>query len=130
LKKIFLVDDDPISIFLTKKIIGDFDGSCEISDFADAGLALEHLKSNADCHSEQPNIIFIDLNMPVMDGWDFLDEYSLLQPRMTKPIAIYVTSASILSQDVQRAQSYTIVNDLLLKPISKEKIEAILTDTM
>ncbi|QJD81708.1 response regulator [Spirosoma rhododendri] len=70
-----------------------------------------------------PDIILLDLNMPVMDGWQFLDEFSQLKP--AKPITIYIVSSSIDPADHQKAATYPAVAHFYIKPISRNDLAAI-----
>lgn len=73
-----------------------------------------------------PQIIFLDLNMPVMDGWEFLNEFSKIKNQIRKKIDLYVVSSSIDSRDIERAKSIDIVSDYLTKPIKLNDFERIL----
>jgi CheY-like chemotaxis protein len=66
--------------------------------------------------------------MPVMDGWEFLDEYMLLDPAVRKKITLYICSSSISPHDLERAKSIGAVADFIIKPIAKEKFMEMLLD--
>lgn len=68
-----------------------------------------------------PDVIFLDLNMPVLDGWGFLEEYLLLEPKMSKKIEIYIVSSSISPSELERSQRIPVVTDFLTKPLSRSK---------
>ncbi|MNY72652.1 hypothetical protein D3C86_2112560 [compost metagenome] len=59
--------------------------------------------------------------MPVLDGWGFLDKYSLLEPKMSKKIAIYIVSSSISPSELERSQNIPVVTEFLTKPLSRSK---------
>jgi CheY-like chemotaxis protein len=126
MKTIFLIDDDPVFVYLTKKIICSVSGGCEIMEFADGELAIDHLRKVCGDSTSLPDIIFVDLSMPVMDGWEFLDEYALLRPKLGKPIELFIVSSSISPQEVERSKSYPTVSDFLIKPVAKGKIAEII----
>jgi CheY-like chemotaxis protein len=127
MKTIFLIDDDPVFVYLTKKIICSVNGGCEIREFADGELAIERLRQICDDNESLPDIIFVDLSMPVMDGWEFLNEYDLLRPKLSKPIELFIVSSSISPQEVERSKSYPAVLDFLIKPVAKGKIAEIIS---
>jgi CheY-like chemotaxis protein len=127
MKTIFLIDDDPVFVYLTKKIICSVNGGCEIREFADGELAIERLKQICDDNTSLPDIIFVDLSMPVMDGWEFLNEYDLLRPKLSKPIELFIVSSSISPQEVERSKTYAAVSDFLIKPVAKGKIAEIMS---
>ena len=70
----------------------------------------------------EPEILLLDLSMPIMDGWEFLEEYILLSPKLDRKITIYIISSSISPYDIDKAKSISIVTDFIIKPISKEKL--------
>jgi CheY-like chemotaxis protein len=126
LKRIFLIDDDPIYVLLTKKIISNVSSGFEITEFGDGQLALERLIDLSQENAQLPDIIFLDLSMPVMDGWEFLAEYSLLKKSLKKEIILYIVSSSISPREVERSKEYHEVVDFLIKPLEKETIAGIM----
>ena len=126
MKSIFLIDDDPIYVLLTRKIISTVTSGCEISEFGDGQLALDRLIDLSQENARLPDIIFLDLSMPVMDGWEFLAEYSLLKESLRKEIRLYIVSSSISPREVERSKEYPEVVDFLIKPLEKETIAGIM----
>lgn len=125
MKKIMLIDDDDIFVFLTKKTI--FKVSTDISTdvFCDGQKALEHLQSLKDPDSF-PDAILLDLNMPVMDGWEFLDEYKHIQFNSGRIIPLFIVSSSISPFEMERAAKIPLVREFIVKPMVKEKFLEIL----
>lgn len=126
MKSIFLVDDDPLFVFLTRMIISSTGTTSEISEFRDGQMAIDFLNNNADSPELLPDIIFLDLSMPVMDGWEFLKEYVLLQPRLKKRVTLYIVSSSISPHEVERAKTFRVVSDFLIKPLEEGKVAEII----
>lgn len=122
---LYLVDDDDIFQFLTRRIIEETKLVKEIKVFSNGLRALEFLKSIQDIPEALPEIILLDLSMPIMDGWDFLEEYIMLRPFLGKKISIYIVSSSIAPSDIRRAQSISEVTDYIIKPVTVEKFEEI-----
>jgi len=125
-KNIFLIDDDPLFVFLTRKIISSTATTSEISEFSDGQTAIDFLNNIADSPELLPDIIFLDLSMPVMDGWQFLKEYVLLEPRLKKKITLYIVSSSISPHDLERSKTFQVVSDFLIKPLEEERIAEII----
>ncbi|APU69320.1 response regulator [Christiangramia flava] len=111
MKKIFLVDDQPIANFITKKLLEVEGFNGEVRDFTDSTEAFEYLSN------EDESLIFLDLNMPVMSGWDFLEE---LQKRNIKHQVI-ILSSSTSQFDIQKAKLYPDVLQYVVKPMNKQK---------
>jgi CheY-like chemotaxis protein len=125
-KKIFLIDDDPVFVYLTKKIIGMTQYPCEITEFADGELAIVYLNTFREKTESLPDIIFLDLSMPVMDGWEFLNQYAEIRPGIRKEISLFIVSSSISPQEVERSKTFREVSDFLVKPLGKVKIAEII----
>ena len=112
---IILVDDQPIANFITKKLL-EIEGYKEnVKDYTDALSAFENLKAEATA------IIFLDLNMPVMSGWDFLEEMKKFG--LTHKTIILSSSTSEL--DIEKAKQYPCVIDYVVKPLNKMKFSQI-----
>ena len=125
LKTLAIVDDDAIFVFLTKKVIEQTNLVDHIKIFDNGLDAINYLKENKDNVDMLPEIILLDLSMPVMDGWQFLDEYILLQPKISKPIKIDIVTSSISPEDVAKARSISVVSEFIIKPVTKEKFNQI-----
>ena len=124
--KFLLVDDDKIFVFLATKIIQSVDHPSTVEVFQDGLEILDRLKEIADKPELLPDIIFLDLNMPVIDGWGFLKEYLSLD--MKKEISIYLVSSSISPHDIERAKEIPVVTDFIIKPLMKEKVVEVLSN--
>ena len=123
---IYVVDDDDIYQFVMKKKIEKRHKINQIRHFRNGHEALEHLSLVADNSDQLPDVIFLDLNMPVMDGWDFLDEFMTLKARLAKKIQVYVVSSSIHIKDIERARKITDVTDYIIKPMNDKQLDKIL----
>lgn len=110
--KIMLVDDIDISNFILKKLISKQPVKSEVFDFTDPVKAYHSIKL------VEPNLIFLDLNMPVMNGWDFLEK--MLKESLHYRVIILTSSTSIL--DKQRSKNYPNVVDFCEKPLSRERL--------
>ncbi len=124
--KVFLVDDDKLFVFLTRKTINATNLVTGIQEFNDGEQAIDYLKQIVGNTDLLPDIIFLDLSMPIMDGWGFLKEYMLLAPQIEKKIKVYIFTSSISPHDVERAKGIGVVTDFIVKPLLKEKFIDIL----
>jgi len=121
-KTLTLIDDDDIFVFLTKKVVEQTNLVDLIKVFGNGLDALNFLKENKDNVDVLPEIILLDLSMPIMDGWQFLEEFTKLNPYIGKKITIYICSSSISHDDITRAKSINEVSDYIIKPITKNKL--------
>jgi CheY-like chemotaxis protein len=128
LMTIFLIDDDPVFVFLLKEMISYTNEKAQIGTFEDGLQAISYLQANNDNPERLPDVIFLDLFMPVMDGWEFLEEYRRLAPEMKKKMDLYILSSSISPDDVERSKRYQEVMDYLVKPVGLDKMEIILKE--
>ncbi|WP_143308872.1 response regulator [Chitinophaga vietnamensis] len=119
---IFIVDDDPIHQQIAKIMIERQGISSNVRVFSDAQDVLDYLRENTGASDALPDLILLDLNMPVMDGWEFLDEFAGFQAGLPKQIRIFVLTSSIDEKDKERVRSYRFVDGYLTKPLSKEII--------
>ncbi len=114
---IFLVDDDPINNLINKRLLGKVGISNEIIEFLEAEDALSKIQTE---HSERNILIFLDINMPVLNGWEFLEKY--IESFPDRHDKIVILSSSIDFQDRQKANGFEIVSGFLEKPLTLDKI--------
>lgn len=115
--KIVLIDDDPISTFVTEKLISkNLKVPHKFFKYQSASRALEEI-NNID-----PNYLFLDLNMPEMTGWDFLEEF---RPKENVSPQVYILSSSVDERDIVKANKYSMVKQYLSKPLVKKSIRNI-----
>lgn len=120
-----IVDDDEIDGFVTKKTITDNHFAEKIITYSNAKNALEYLRSNEATPDELPTVIFLDILMPVMDGFGFLAEFDKMSDVIRKKCKIVLLSTSESFQDLNRANKNKYVAKFLTKPLLKEALEAI-----
>lgn len=121
----YVIDDDKIYHFLLKNLFKQ--NSIEVSPvfFGNGQDAIENLRK-IPVTGEFPELILLDVNMPIMDGWQFLDEYKKLITATGRNATIFMISSSNDEHDLTKAQEYSdVVKDYLLKPICKEDLEKI-----
>ncbi|HTO35128.1 MAG: response regulator [Flavobacteriaceae bacterium] len=122
LNTVLCVDDDPITLMLCKKVIIKAEFAQNIITAENGKLALALLEDIKSSGSEDfPQLVFLDLNMPVMNGWDFLDEFVKNAPQYNHPKVI-ILSSTIDPTDHQRAEKYEVVSRFMPKPITVEML--------
>lgn len=128
LDSILFVDDDPITLMLCKMVIKKASFSNEITTSKNGEEALQYFNTlkeiNANDESKkQPQLIFLDLNMPVMGGWEFLESFSTSEYAEYNKTKVIILSSTIDPEDLEKSKKYPMVIDFLSKPISKEMLE-------
>ena len=122
-----IIDDDTIYVNLVKRIIEARKLCKNLLIFENGKEALtyfEAILSNMNVE-HIPQIIFLDLNMPVMDGWEFLEKFISIKNKLSKVITLYVVSSSINPLDIEKAKNITGVKDYLVKPVNIKELESI-----
>ncbi|WP_366184195.1 response regulator [Flavobacterium ovatum] len=126
LNKILCIDDDPITLMLCKKVISKTGFSKETATAQNGEEALKyfnHIKKTGIENQILPQLIFLDLNMPVMGGWEFLDCFSSNDFNDFNQTKIVVLSSTIDPEDLEKTKKYPMVIDFLPKPISTSMLE-------
>lgn len=114
---LWIVDDDKIYQFILKKNIEQLHITETTASFPHGREAIDTLRQLTENQSLLPDLILLDINMPVMDGWDFMEEYKVLKQRFEKTIPIYIISSSIAQEDKDKARTYEDIVDFLVKPV-------------
>ncbi|WP_339924572.1 response regulator [uncultured Cyclobacterium sp.] len=128
LNSILLVDDDKATNFVNNFTIKRSACSDNVV-IAENGLeALEYLRSKQGESSTQPNVIFLDINMPIMNGWEFLEEYEKLKHDNREDIIFIMLTTSLNPDDVNRAKSFTSISGYRNKPLTAKMIEDIVEE--
>ncbi|KAA1243652.1 response regulator [Aquimarina sp. RZ0] len=127
-QSICIIDDDTIYINLVSKIIEIKKLSENVLVFHNGREALDFFIYSIENTENDaiPQVILLDLNMPVMDGWEFLQEFRKIRKQINSNIELYVVSSSIDNRDINRAKSIDVVSDYLTKPIKLDDFERIL----
>jgi CheY-like chemotaxis protein len=124
---ILLVDDDEATNFLNKRIIRKADINAEVQVALNGKEALEFLTNTGKYANEkvlpQAGLIFLDINMPGMNGWEFLEAYKQLPEEQTRRIKILMLTTSINPDEEKKAIDIPEVKGFIHKPLSGEKLE-------
>lgn len=120
IKLVYVVDDDPLYIFSMKKVLALTEFCEETKFFKNGQEALVELLPQIEAGT-LPDVIFLDISMPLMNGWQFLDQITKYPE--SKSIKIYIVSSSIDPYDTGKSSSYDIVTNYIYKPITIEKMK-------
>ncbi|WP_269227589.1 response regulator [Flavobacterium eburneipallidum] len=128
LDTVLCIDDDPIALMLCKMVISKTMFSNEIITAKNGLEGLNYFKNlKENNESKQPQLILLDLNMPIMGGWEFLDSFSTQEYDTYNSTKIIILSSTIDPDDLEKSKNYAMVLDFLPKPISKEMLEYVKT---
>jgi CheY-like chemotaxis protein len=123
-----LIDDDKVYQFTSKMILEATQLTSRITTFFNGQEAIEFFLDPANQQIDiLPDVIFLDINMPIMNGWNFLEEFEKIFYTLPKKILIYVVSSSVDDSDMEKSKSFVSVADYVIKPINKEKYRLLLS---
>ncbi|RED95639.1 response regulator [Marinoscillum furvescens] len=128
LKSILLIDDDKATNFIHEILINKMECTEKIVVKNNGLEALEYLESRESIGDPQPDLIFLDINMPKMNGWEFLEEYEKLENRQKGRVILMMLTTSPNPADMDRARDLKAVNGFKNKPLTKEMLTAILEE--
>ena len=123
LESIVLLDDNFSTNFIHKKFISKTGCAKSIMDFQSGIDALEYLSSEL---NPLPELIFLDINMPIMNAWDFVEQFKKLQRPNREDTIIILLTTSLSPKDEEMASNVGQINDIWIKPLSVEKVRAII----
>jgi CheY-like chemotaxis protein len=125
-KKVAIVDDDDIFQFTTKIKFEKLGLAENVMIFNDGEEAIDFIESSV--LDDLPEILLLDINMPIVDGWDFLELFAKVSREKQQIIEIHMLSSSINPEDVKRAEANEFVVDYITKPISDADVKKIFRD--
>lgn len=120
LNRILLVDDDTVTNLMHKRQIARFELAKDVDVATDGLAALDYLTAREETGASQPELVLLDINMPRMNGFEFLAAYAALPENLHESQSIVMVSTSTLRQDRQRAESEAFVKSYEIKPLSNE----------
>lgn len=124
---ILLVDDDPITNFLNQRLLDEMALTEKLLVALNGKEAIDLIQENSASAMGCPALILLDVNMPVMNGFDFLSTYEQLSGICPQPSVIIMLTTSLHPRDVQRVETLNIAG-FLNKPLTKEKVTDILQE--
>jgi CheY-like chemotaxis protein len=123
---IFLVDDDRIYQFTARKTLESMGLASQVSIFSDGEEAIEFIRQHLKDANSLPDVIFLDINMPLMDGWEFIDEFEKLDLN-GKKVSVYMVSSSVDETDLKKSKEHAIIKDYIIKPVGRTRFEQLIS---
>lgn len=126
IRRVLLIDDDEVTNMINTHIITNH-FHFVVEAFTSAEKALEYCKETSS--DEFPDAIFLDINMPYMDGWEFLCELEKLPPASIAKCKVYLLTSSIDAEDIEKSKTYKLVDEFISKPLTQSKLKILVPDT-
>lgn len=126
LTKFIVIDDDSINNFLVNGVLKQLNPTAEVICYTDPEIALDHL-IGLKREDYKNTIILLDLNMPVLNGWDILDKLSEhFGDQLPENAKIYIASSSDIEKDISKSKAYKLLTGYITKPIKLEALKEII----
>ncbi|MEP2059869.1 MAG: response regulator [Maribacter litoralis] len=122
---VWIIDDDDISKYVMKRYLNQLSVT-RIIDFPDSLQPLKFIQDNVRSTDELPDIIFLDLHMPILNGFDFIKDFQKVGSQIEKDIKIVMLTSSINAEDVEIAKSFPEISNYFIKPIKHRDLEKIM----
>lgn len=124
----FLIDDDQIFQFITDTTLRRINPNIKIEKYLDGEQGINSIKQRIDTPEILPDIVMLDINMPFMNGWDFLKEYQTINDRIEKSIHIYMLTSSDDPDDIEKAKKISELSGYLIKPVTEDELEVLIRE--
>ncbi len=122
---LLIIDDDDINIFIIRKIAEKTGFDINMVSKSNGQQAIDYLIETMSKNEPFPKLILIDINMPVMNGWEFIEAYEKLNIQFEANL--YILSSSVYENDIEKTKSYKSVKGFISKPLSKERLTELIT---
>ena len=127
-ERVMIIDDNSTDLYISSRIIIKNNFGKKVLEYSSGKEALKYLRDHQEKIQLLPQIIFVDIYMPLMSGFDFLDEYNKLSSTVKKKCQVFIISSTIDDLDISRARKELNVAFFQVKPITKEFLNKIIPD--
>ena len=124
-RKIAVIDDDEVFQLIIKKQIEMKNIDCEILSFFNGQEAIDFFNKLDDGNLHVPDLVMLDVNKPVKDGWGFLEEYASISDGIRSKVSLYMVTSSVIQSDMDRARDNSDIIGFVSKPLTNDKLEEI-----
>ncbi|MNF97157.1 Regulator of RpoS [compost metagenome] len=123
---VMIIDDNLVDLYIISRMITKNNFGKNVLHYTEAEEAMKYLQENQDNVSKLPQIIFVDIYMPLMSGFEFLEEYDKLSNTLKNYCKTYIISSTIDNEDIAQSSSNKNVVSFHVKPITKEFLDRII----
>lgn len=127
--RVMVIDDDEINNFLCSRVIMNSGIASGVDTYLTANEALDSISDSIGSPELLPTLILVDINMPIMSGWDFLERFSELTSKVNKAIRVAILSSSVYQKDKEKAESIPGVIGYVSKPLTAENFKELVERT-
>lgn len=120
--KLLMIDDNHIEHLIMQRMLESYKLFNNTEHSLSAKVVIDDIKKNSSDADNLPDIIFLDLQMPEFNGWDFLNKFKKLYPLLKKKIDVFILSSSINPEDELKTQEYPFVKAFFSKPMKKDTL--------
>ena len=120
--KILIIDDDEINNFIATKLISRIEPVADVFTCLNGAEGIDFLANHINEPDELPDVILLDINMPIMNGWEFVEKFSTIDESQRKDIEVYMVSSSIDPEDIEKANKLKEIKEYIIKPIDLNKL--------
>lgn len=128
MKRVAIIDDDDIFIFLCTRALDNLGYTEDIKKFTDSKKGLEYLTSLQEDESNFPSMILVDINMPGLSGWDIVESLEKLNSEVVRKCKVFILSSSLDDKDRDKALNFDMVTDFIAKPLSEPQLRLIASE--
>lgn len=124
MKRVVIIDDDDIFLFLCTKALQNVGHTEDVKKFTNSQKGLEYLLNDIS-EADFPTLLMIDINMPLVNGWEIIETLEKKKPKLIQRCKIFILSSSIDTRDKEKALSYKTVEGFIIKPVSETYLREI-----
>jgi CheY-like chemotaxis protein len=124
-QRAFIIDDDEVYIYAIKRLIKIQNLCDEVIVFTDGKQAVDYLEEHQNDGTPMPDVIMIDVNMPVLDGWGFIDAFQKMDLNLSNKTKLFMVSSSIDPRDVKKAKEIQLIIKYIFKPITFDELKEV-----
>jgi len=124
----FLIDDDQVFQFVTSKTLKKINPDVKVEKFLDGEQGIDRIKNSIDNQKGLPDVVLLDINMPFLNGWQFLKEFRSIEDKIEKEVHIYMLTSSDDPEDLEKAKQFSELSGYLIKPVTEDELEVLIRD--